>query len=130
MVALIAFILAGCTDKKAQKQAALDEVIKIHDKVMGADEHLMKNEMQLDTLLKQPNLLAKDTAASLRTALTTADSAMSNWMNKFLPDYKGKSDEETVTYFNDQKKQIAAIDSEMNKAITASDKYLQKVKAK
>jgi|SRR5665213_1685146 len=129
-VALIAFILTGCTDKKTQKQSALDEVIKIHDKVMGADEHLMKNKMLLDSMLKLPSLPAKDTAALLRSDLNTADSAMENWMHKFDPDYQGKSDDETVTYFNDQKKQIAAIDSELNKLIAASDKYLQKVKSK
>lgn len=126
--ALIAFILTGCTDKKAQKQAALDDVIKIHDKVMGADEHLMKNKMQLDSLLKLPNLQAKDTAALLRSNLNTADSVMENWMHKFDPDYKGKSDDETLAYFTDQKKQIAAVDSELDKAISASDKYLKKIK--
>ena len=103
-VTLIAFILAGCTDKKAQKQAALDDVIKIHDKVMAADEHLMKNKMQLDSLLKLPNFPAKDTAVLLRSNLNIADSAMENWMHKFDPDYKAKSDDETLTYFTSQKK--------------------------
>jgi len=129
-VTLIAFILAGCTDKKAQKQAALDDVIKIHDKVMAADEHLMKNKMQLDSLLKLTNFPAKDTAVLLRSNLNIADSAMENWMHKFDPDYKAKSDDETLTYFTSQKKQIAAIDSELNRTITASDKYLQKLKTK
>ena len=124
----LAFMLFGCNDKKAQKEAALDAVIKVHNHVMSADEHLMKNKMTLDTLVKKDNLPGKDTAVLLRTNLAAADSAMETWMHKFDPDYKGKTDDETLGYLNDQKKQVTAIDSQINAAIKASDTYLQKVK--
>jgi hypothetical protein len=121
-------ILFGCTDKKAQKEVALDEVIKIHDRVMAADEHLMKNKMQLDTLLKIDSARDKDTAVLLKTKLMLADSAMEIWMHEFDAGYKGKSDEEILAYMSNQKKQITAIDSQINVAIKKSDQYLSRIK--
>jgi len=126
----IGFSLLGCTDKKAQKDAALDEVIKVHDKVMSADEKLMKNKMTLDTLLQKSDLPGKDTAAMLRASLALADSAMETWMHQFDPDYKGKTDDETIAYMYAKKKQITGIDSQINKSISESDKFLSKIKAK
>lgn len=122
--------LWGCSDKKAQKDAALDDVIKVHNKVMSADERLMKNKMMLDTLLQKSDLPGKDTATMLRTNLVLADSAMETWMHKFDPDYKGKSDDETIAYLYAQKKQIISIDSQLNRSISESDKFLSKIKAK
>jgi hypothetical protein len=121
-------MLFGCTDKKAQKEVALAEVIKVHDKVMGADEHLMKNKMQLDTLLKTDTAHVKDTASLLRTKLMLADSAMETWMHKFDSEYKGKSDDDILMYMNDQKKQITTIDSQINVAVKESDQYLLRIK--
>lgn len=122
--------LLGCSDKKAQKDAALDDVIKVHNKVMSADEKLMRNKMMLDTVLQKGDLPGKDTAAMLRTNLIMADSAMETWMHKFDPDYKGKTDDETIAYLYAQKKQITSIDSQLNKSISESDKFLSKIKAK
>ena len=130
LTAITGFILTGCADKKADKKTIFDDVMKVHEKVMGADEQLMKNKMQLDTLLKQGSPAQKDTALLLSKKLNAADSTMTNWMHKFDPDYKGKNDDETVTYLNDQKKQIMAIDSEINLAIDQSNKYLLKAKKK
>ena len=108
----------------------MDEIMQIHNKVMASDEKLMQNKMKLDTLLKNANLPAKDTAALISAKLITADGAMENWMHQFEPDPKGKSDDETASYLNDQKKQIAAIDSQITAAIAQSDKYLLKTKSK
>jgi hypothetical protein len=126
----IAFILLGCADKKDKSKALLQDVINIHDKVMGADEQLMKNKTQLDTLLKQSQSPAKDTITLLITKLDAADSAMDNWMHNFDPTHTGKTEDETVAYMEGQKKQIMAIDSALNAAIAGSNKYLSKTKGK
>jgi len=126
----IAFTLLGCSDKKKEAKALFDDVINIHDKVMGADEQLMKNKMQLDTLLKQDKFAGKDTAKLLSRKLALADSAMENWMHKFAPDEHNKSHDETLAYMGDQKKQIIAIDSQITVAIAESSKYLIKIKGK
>jgi hypothetical protein len=126
----IAFMLFGCTDKKAQEKTLSDDIIKIHDKVMGADARLMDNKMKLDTLLKQEKPAAKDSVRMLIAKLAAADSAMSTWMNNFKLDYKGKTDDETAAYMSSQKKQITAVDSQITSAIAESNKYLLKTKAK
>ena len=38
---------------------------------------------------------------------------MSDWMHKFNPEQTGKSHDEIMTYLDAQKKQITAIDSQM-----------------
>ena len=122
---LAAAILSGCADKKAQKKAIVDSVLSIHDQVMGAEDGLMKNKMLLDTLIKQRNLAVKDTAFIIRGKLIAADSAMETWMHNFDYEQKGKSDDETINYMHGQKKQIMAIDSQLNNVVGESNKYLK-----
>ncbi|SRR5258707_6628636 len=126
----IGFTLWGCTDKKAQEKALLDDVIKKHDKVMSADEQLMKNKMQLDTLVKNSPAIEKDSAVIYVKLLNNAENSMDDWMHKFNPDQTGNSHDETMAYLSAQKKQITAIDSQLNAAINESNKYLLKIKSK
>ena len=127
----IALALFGCTNKKAQEKALLDGVIKVHDKVMGADERLMNNKILLDSMVKYNSTAdIKDSVYMYLDHVNRADSAMATWMHNFDPDHTGKSDDETMAYMSNQKKQIMAIDSQLNKAITISDKYLVKMKMK
>jgi len=132
--ALMCLVLLGCSDNKTQEKALLDSVIKIHDKVMGNDDRLMHNKMKLDTLLKTKLTGVPDTAAAkamlmgLNIQLTDAEDAMEKWMGKFDPDQKGKSHQDIMNYFSVQKTQITTIDSAMNAAITASNKYLDQLK--
>lgn len=126
IVAFISLSLAACSDNKKQEKDILNNILKVHDKLMGQDETLMKNKMQLDSLLKLP---AKDTAEktnmkAIELKLASAEEAMETWMQKFEPDLSGKSHDEIVKYYNEQKKGIMAVDSQMNIAITESTKYL------
>jgi hypothetical protein len=125
-VAMIFMAFAACNDPKAQEKVALDEVIKIHDKVMGREEQLMHNKMKLDTLFAQAqNDEAKARITQLNTNLNKADSAMSNWMQTFEPAPAGKTHEELMTYFINQKKHLTAVDSLFVKAIKESGEYLK-----
>jgi len=132
VAALIGLTFTGCGDEKQQEKTLLDSVIKIHDKVMGNDERLMKNKMKVDTLLKT-KLTVADTAAAkamlmgLNIQLTEAEDGMEKWMEKFDPEKKDKSHQDYMNYLGDQKNKIMSIDSTMNAAITASSKYLQQV---
>ncbi len=131
---LLLFTFFGCSDDKKQEKVLLDSIIKVHDKVMGADDRLMKNKMKLDTLLKSKLDPKTDTAAErnmmmgLSVKLTNAEDAMESWMQKFDPDQKGKSHQEIMSYYRDQKLQVTGIDAEMNDAIKLSDKYLAHIK--
>lgn len=120
-------ILLGCADNKKQEKLLLDSVIAVHDKVMANDEHLMKNKMLLDSMVKNiPDI--KESAKGCLKLVDDADSAMSNWMHKFDVENKGKSHQEIIDYLGDQKKKISAIDTQINNAIIESDKYLNQNK--
>jgi hypothetical protein len=126
IAAFIGLTLSACSDTKKQEKDLLANILKVHDKVMGNDDALMKNKMQLDSLLKLP---AKDTAekASMRALtlkLEAAEEAMETWMHKFEPDVTNKSHDEIMKYYNDQEKGIMSVDSQINVAIAESNKYL------
>jgi hypothetical protein len=126
IAAFIGLTLSACSDNKKQEKDLLDKVLKVHDKVMGSDDALMKNKMQLDSLLKLP---AKDTAEktnmkAMALKLHAAEEAMEIWMQKFEPDVTGKSHDEVVKYYTQQEKAIQSVDSLMNVAVAESNKYL------
>ena len=122
----------SCADNTKQEKNLLNDILKVHDKVMNKDEIMMKNKSKLDSLLK---MKAKDTAENknirgIDLRLTAAGEAMENWMNKFQPDMTGKSHDEVMKYYTDQKKQVMSIDSQVNVAIDESNKYLSTHKIK
>ncbi len=125
-------MLAGCKDNTKEEKDLLNDILKVHDKVMTNDGALEKNKLALDSLLKLP---AKDTAEkinikALDTKLMAAEEAMETWMHKFEPDMAGKSHDEIMKYYEGQKRQIMTVDSEINTAIAESNKYLANKKIK
>jgi hypothetical protein len=130
LAAFALLALSACTDtKKSDEKNALNEVIKIHDKVMGNDELLMQNKMKLDTLIKT----AKDTAqkaqmAAISNKLVNADKFMETWMENFDPEQKGKPHEDIMTYMAHQKAQVTAVDKQISDAVNESTEYLKNVK--
>ncbi|MDF2431164.1 MAG: hypothetical protein JWP44_795 [Mucilaginibacter sp.] len=123
--------VSGCADKKSQKKAVLDSVLSIHDKVMGADEQLMKNRLLLEGMVKSnPTAEIKDSVYRYLDKLKLADSTMDTWMHNFDYEQKGKSENESITYYQSQKKIIKSIDSQINAAVNRSNKYLIKMKMK
>jgi len=130
VTAIAALFLFGCADKKKEQKTILDDILKVHDKVMSSDDQLMKNKMQLDTLIKQGKATHSDTALMLSKQLDVAENAMENWMHDFDPEHKGKTDEDNINYMTVQKRQIMAVDSQVNAAISASTQYLIKLQKK
>jgi hypothetical protein len=129
--AILSFTLFSCTDTKKQEKDLLNEVIKIHDEVMVKDELIIINKMQLDTLIKEskrPGL--KDSATKMVADLDSADAHMENWMHKFDAENKGKSHDQIMSYLADQKKQIQAIDAELDKSVAASSTFIKQNKTK
>ena len=126
--------IAACNDDKATEKALLDEVIKAHDEVMGKEDYLMRNKMKIDTILRPETVDARYTVedkvviGAVRFKMLAADEAMSNWMEHFDAELKGKSHAEKMKYYAEQKKAVMRIDSQMTAAIEASDKYLKEIK--
>jgi GTPase involved in cell partitioning and DNA repair len=128
---ILSFILYSCADPKKQEKDLFTEVIKVHDRVMGKEELIMINKMQLDTLIKEnknPGITA--TATQHSKALDSADTNMESWMHNFDAEYKGKSHDEIIAYLTDQKKQIDKIDSSFNVVIESASKFIKQNKTK
>ena len=127
VILLASLVFTACADNKKQEKELLNNILKVHDKVMAKDENLMKNKMALDSLLKLP---AKDTAEktnmkAVELKLKAAEEAMETWMQKFDPDIiNSKTHDEVVKYYNEQEKSIKSVDSLMNAAVDESTKYL------
>lgn len=130
LILLPASLLYGCTDRKAEKKAIMEDVMKVHEKVMEVDGQVIANRMKLDTLINQNKIAAKDSAERLVKKMSAAEDAMEDWMHKFDYEQKGKADDDVITYMNAQKKLIMAIDSQLNVAVKESDIYLKNVKIK
>jgi len=122
-------VLFGCNDDKKQETALLNDVIKTHEKLMADDDAIMKNKMELKNLVKSDATI-KDSVAVYSKSLDEADNAMMSWMNKFSPDFSGKTHEQIMTYLNSQKTQILKLDTQINEAIATSNNYILKVKKK
>jgi hypothetical protein len=131
-ILLIALLMFSCKDNTQQEKNLLNDILKVHDEVMMKDEVLLKNKSRLDSLQKLP---AKDTAEKVNMKaidlkLVAAGESMENWMHQFQTDVTGKSHDEVMKYYDEQKKQITAVDSQINVAISESDKYFSTHKIK
>lgn len=116
--------LSACNNDRAEEQALLDDVIKLHDTVMGKDEKLNRNRMKLDTIFRN----TKDsTVYKLSAGLTNAESEMEDWMHRFDPEQPGKTHDQVVEYLKNQKKQVLHVDSVFDKTIAAADVYLKQL---
>ena len=121
-------IISSCNDHKAEEKALLNDVIKTHDQLMTDDGLIMANKTKLKAYAA--DITAKDSVVVYTKMLDNADDAMMNWMNKFSPDFTGKSHEQIMAYLKEQKVQILKLDSQINMAVATSNKYLLKIKAK
>lgn len=131
LVILTSAILFSCGDNKKQEKLLLDSVIAVHDRVMASDEQLMKTKIILDSIIKNTKATVnQDSAKACLKIVDDADDAMSDWMHKFDAENKGKSHQEIIDYLTDQKNKIAIIDSQINKAVTISNKYLNTIPQK
>jgi len=119
--------LFGCNDDKKQEQTLLNDVIKTHDKLMVDDGAIMKNKMLLKAITPTD---AKDSVVFYTKSLDDADNAMMNWMNKFSPDFAGKTHEQIIDYLTTQKAEILKIDSQINITLAKSNSYISKNKVK
>jgi hypothetical protein len=90
--------------------------------------------MKLDTILTpgplndKYTIEEKATIGAVRFKLIKADEAMSKWMEQFDPELKGKTHEEKMKYYAEQKVAVTKIDSIFTTVIDGSDKYLKELK--
>jgi hypothetical protein len=124
--------LSACKPNKAAH--IRQQVIAAHDLLMAEEDQAVTLKMQLDSLAlktintQQPGL---DTTAEQREVkafqdmLTRASDDMSDWMHRFDPELKGKSDDEAVQYYQNQAEKIKSLDKEYQKAINQTSTFLK-----
>lgn len=141
MLAALLLVFTACKDTKKDEKKLESEVMEMHEKVMADGETAMQNKMKLDTLILKKDSIKKafpalDTAAENKTMrelssrILKTDDAMSDWMNKYNPDFRGKSNEQIIDYLTQQKKIVGQINTQYNSVIQASNQYLLKYKKK
>ena len=142
LLTVCSFIFISACKNKADYTEAQKQVLTIHDKVMADGGKAEGKEMQFIALLKSGLKKAKlsesnlDTAAarvqiiSFNKKLTDADDQMENWMHAYNNDFKGKTDQETLDYFNDQKTKVTKLDSLYQSALKLSNDYLKQLDIK
>jgi len=121
-------ILSGCSNsEKAQENALLDSVKSVHDRVMTDDDVNMRVRTKLKQLLvRKPEL--KDSVNFFLKKLDDNDNVMMDWMNKFNPDFTGKSHDQIITYLNTQKKLVIGVDSLMKSGTRAAINFMLRSK--
>lgn len=126
---LVALCLTGllyaCSNNQEEEKKQLNEILTVHDKVMGESEHAMKNKIVLDSLARKYNDTSKtNKAVALSNQLKQADEVMEDWMHKFNPDYTGKSHNEIMKYLQSQHLHLLHVDSQLTAAINQSGDYI------
>ena len=130
---LILFAMQAC-QHKPEYIAVRQQVLDQHDQLMNVGGTAMSLKMSLDSLdlkiLKQshPDLdtvAERGQIASISGSLNDADEKMSDWMHAFHADFKGKSDHETLEYFNGQKAKVATLDNIYKQRVAKARVYLK-----
>jgi len=142
LLSVCSFVLIISCNNKSDYTITQKQVLTLHDKVMNEAGRAEGNEIQLKSLLKagfktaklnQPNL---DTAAvraqilTLNKNLSYADDQMENWMHAYNNNLKGKTDEETLSYFNSEKVKVEKLDSLYQSALRSAGDYLKQSNVK
>lgn len=129
---ILSAVLTACNNDKKQEKALQKEVLDFHEKVMADDEKAMVSKMKLDTVIMQAKLAKADTAEAHKysAALMAADDAMGSWMQKFEPDYSGKSHDDVMKYLTEQQAKVKQVDSILISATKEAATYLQNIKKK
>ena len=91
------------------------------DTLLTTQDSLNNNKKGLDTATE------KQAIRKLLTGLKAAEESMNTWMHEFEPDVEGKSNEEAVEYFEEEKSKIQKVDSLYKKRIEETEQYLDKL---
>lgn len=131
MLCLVTATFISCKTEPDAK-AVRQEVLNIHDKLMIDGEKVIKNKMKLDTLLVSDQIklspdsaLQKQKISDLITRLNAADEKMMDWMHFFKDDFKGKTEQEDLSYYKSEMVKIRAVEDSYIKVTRASDSLIK-----
>lgn len=138
LLILAGAILYGCSGNHSVKDTK-EQVIALHDTIMGKNDQLVHLEMRIDSMLRDMDsvkkvytnadtVLLKNELNAIQSRLKGSEERMNDWMYKFEPDVTGKSDEEALKYFEGEKNTLSNLQQEFIKNISEADNYIKNLK--
>jgi len=133
---ILSFCIIACQQKENRKELR-SEVIKLHDEVMAKNSEVVSLQMKLDTLIRdidslksaspeRDTLSLKKDLQKLMAGLKMAEEGMNEWMHQFEPDTEGKTEDESSSYFQEEKKKLQRIDSLYDTSTKQTKEFLKK----
>ncbi len=121
---LSVWLLSACQGNQPQQETLFREVIEVHDAVMPRMGELMQLQQALSQRiekLQQDSARNQDSIAhltALKEEVQQADRAMMEWMHDFDSEMEGMSQEEKISYLQQEQKKVEALREEINTAIS------------
>ena len=119
---LIMLILGSCNQAEEKLSQELnDQVMQLHDQLMGKTEDVLKLKSRLDSLTN-----GKDSVNvhKIIASLNKADESMMDWMHNFSVDSLGKMDALTkISYLEKQLEALKNLEKSTDSSVHAAKIY-------
>ena len=121
----VLFILSSCNEAEEKLSQELnDQVMQLHDQLMGKTEDVLKLKSRLDSLSN-----GKDSVNvhKIIASLNKADESMMDWMHQFSVDSLGKMDAvNKITYLKKQLEALKNLEKSTDSSVHAAKNYTVK----
>ena len=135
-VLLIPFLLAaGCTGSGEKETVNLlyDQVMNVHDEIMPKMGELMSLKKNLTALADSLKTIDSDEAQvqaeeieTTAAMLENSHQGMMSWMREFDNNFEGMTQDEVISYLEEQKRQIAEVGAMTNESISKARELLNR----
>ena len=121
----VIFILSSCNEAEEKLSQELnDQVMQLHDQLMGKTEDVLKLKSRLDSLSN-----GKDSVNvhKIIASLNKADESMMDWMHQFSVDSLGKMDAvNKISYLKKQLEALKNLEKSTDSSVHAAKTYTAK----
>ena len=118
----VLFIFNSCNEAEQKLSQELnDQVMQLHDQLMGKTEDVLKLKSRLDSLSN-----GKDSVNvhKIIASLNKADESMMDWMHQFSVDSLGKMDAvNKITYLKKQLEALKNLEKSTDSSVHAAKTY-------
>lgn len=122
---LIICMLGACNQEKDKEEAIYNEVIALHDEVMTEMNTTARLKNELKEQLDNPSAgISTEEINSLMKALAEANENMMQWMRNFNQDLEGKSHQEKMDFYRQEKAKMQEIKKQFENAIEEAEELL------
>jgi len=119
---IVVFIFSSCNQAEEKLSQELnDQVMQLHDQLMGKTEDVLKLKSRLDSLTN-----GKDSVNvhKIIASLNKADESMMDWMHHFSVDSLGKMDAANkISYLKKQLEALKNLEKSTDSSVYAAKNY-------